>query len=358
MDKKIGAQASSDKQATGIYKLIEEINSIIGVPTITGSQEASGLHKRIENLEEESSSNLKAIDDLEKDKADKNTLNDYYTKEEANAEFLSANEDIFLNDGSLKYGIINEEGKFEEKTDGDPYLVLTLKNSQVISIPAAELVDTYTVANGDTIDLTLTGHEITAEVKPEKIIGNSLGVNTVDLSINDTDKKIHADVNVSNLIASTSGASVYLDSVTSDTPGIPKKLTVKLTDAAQDALNKVQSTRDIADSNKTALEKLTTTLSAYGINNPADNTEAALEEGLITDAIAAEADLRAKDIESVNATIAGEVKSREEAISVLSGNIGAYAYDSENELYHGVGGYFATVQSHIDEVAQDLSQLA
>lgn len=90
--------------------------------------------------------------------------------------------------------LVVQSGKVEVKTaagawgDAGTYIVLTIANqTDPIYINAKDLVDIYTVADTDTIDMTIDGTEIKAEVKISKESGNSLVAKNDGLYVNAPD---------------------------------------------------------------------------------------------------------------------------------------------------------------------------
>lgn len=79
------------------------------------------------------------------------------------------------------------------------YIVLTIANqTNPIYVNAKDLVDVYTVADTATVDLTLTGTEIKADVKISEVQGNSLVAKADGLYVNAPTLPTAADVAVEN----------------------------------------------------------------------------------------------------------------------------------------------------------------
>lgn len=198
--------ASLNTSITDIY------DNKIGSASVIGGKNATGLYVYIE--------------DLEKNKVDNSSLdnyytktdigNNYYTKEEANGVFLSADEELFLTDGIFveSYEYASKDGKYvqwstelnlpESDKKTGPCIILTIKNStatpteNTIIIPAGELVDVYTAKDTNTIDMSVNGLEISADVKTANLIKSQL-TDDVVLTVG-TDNKITTSFNTANII--------------------------------------------------------------------------------------------------------------------------------------------------------------
>lgn len=293
-------------------------------------------------------------------------------KTEAEGKFLSANEGLFLTSGSLKYGEPKDDGSFaEDKENGKPYIILELKDAdnrtdgKTIYIPAGELVDVYAAKDTDTIDMSVDGLEISANVKTASLINsqstddvvlsvdkdnkittsfntpniiNQSATNTVQLSV--TENVVSANVVIDNLIKRDNSSVIYLENDNG-------KIVAKMGDTEQNTLKDITQTTQQVGRNEEAINNLTTTLSTYGINNPVDNAETVLGEGLIKTAISEEAGLR-------------ESKDNE-ILDIINDNIGTYTYTAKTNDTAATStafGYFKQVQNHIEgEAAEIRSEL-
>lgn len=346
-----GAIGDDTKKSTGIYEILDEkVNNIVFEGYKTEQANAFAAYKI-----------------------------------EAENKFLSADEELFLTDGIFfeNYEYASKDNKYvqwstelnlpESDKKTGPCIVLTIKNSttsnpteNTIIIPAGELVDVYTGRDTDTINMSVNGSEISANIKATGLIKsqstddvvltvgtdnkittsfntaniiNQDATNTVQLSVKDN--VVSADVVIDNLIAITPDNAVYL------TKNKDNKLTAQMSTVAQNALNDVTTTYNKAAENQSKIETLTSTLATYGINNPEENAKTVLGEGLIKTAISEETGLR-------------EDKDNQ-ILGIINDNIGTYAYTAKTNdvaATSTASGYFKQVQNHIEgEAAEIRSEL-
>ena len=162
--------------------------------------------------------------------------------------------DLVVESGELKF-CETKDVPVEGLEVGDPYIELVLANATApdnkIYIPVADLVDTYTVDDTDSVDLTLTGTQITADVKVSNTTGNKVSIEsgkglyvapdyigsiddttTVDLDV-DANAKLTAAVKVSATAGNTLTAGA--DGLYVATPFVTAKgntATVNLTETS------------------------------------------------------------------------------------------------------------------------------
>lgn len=375
-----GAIGDDTKKSTGIYEILDEkVNNIVFEGYKTEQANAFAAYKI-----------------------------------EAENKFLSADEELFLTDGIFfeNYEYASKDNKYvqwstelnlpESDKKTGPCIVLTIKNSttsnpteNTIIIPAGELVDVYTAKDTDTIDMSVNGLEISADVKTANLIKsqstddvvlsvgtdnkittsfntaniiNQDATNTVQLSVEEN--VVSADVVIDNLIAVDGSSVVYLAKDNSN------KLVAKMQSGPQSVLDGITKTTEQVGFNKDAIDNLTKTLSAYGINNPEEN-KPVLGEGLIKTAIAAEEQTRgqndaalgeridgistklstlnsyvesiykyAKEEESASGVLQKEIENRESAISTLSNIISDLAGENNTSTVAGNA-------AAISEIAKD-----
>lgn len=103
--------------------------------------------------------------------------------------------------------LVVESGKVEVKAEAGAwgeagtYIVLTIANQEEpIYVNAKDLVDVYTVADTSTVDMTITGTEIKADVKISAEAGNSLVAKTDGLYVNAPTLPTVSDEKVENQV--------------------------------------------------------------------------------------------------------------------------------------------------------------
>ena len=340
-----------NNQLNTIQSDITNIKKEIGDPKVTGGTNATGLYIYLDNLE------ANKVDNTVFESYKTTQANEFEAyKNEADAKFLSADEDLFLVSGNLKYGKL-ENGEWTDDESGKPYIVLVLKNNNdgnidnnTIYIPAEDLVDVYTVTDTDTVDMTLTGLDIKADVKTENLI-NSTDTDTVTLSIDNN--KIKTGFNTSNIIVSAKDSDTVNLSVinnqiaaavntsnivdedtleigTDNLISVNIKRLIENQDNAQVLLK--YSTNDdalyaeLSDSVKTTLNNANTTGNLINKNSEAIDANKTL-------------------IEANKAEFNTYKEEHTTEFSAYKETIGAYSY-SKDKIESS--GYFEQVQNHID----------
>ena len=286
-------------------------------------------------------------------------------KTEAENKFLSADEDLFLVDGYLKYGKLENDTWTDDAAAGKPYIILVLKNNNdsgtdnnTIYIPVEDLVDVYTVTDTDTVDMTLTGLDIKADVKTENLI-SSTDTDTVTLSVEKN--KIKTGFNTSNIIKKTEDT----DSVALSIDNNQIVANVQSGNIIDDDTLKLDGNKKI-QVNLSALIPTDQTNAAVVFSVKENTLQATLSDA--NNSVLANA-ANALQLINNNATAIADnkkefkdyVSEHAKEFSQYAEDIGTYAYTEKTDnaaATSTASGYFEQVQNHIDAVSVSLNNEA
>lgn len=150
--------------------------------------------------------------------------------------------------------------------DGDTHmLTMTLVDGTEVEVDLADLIDTYTVKSSATVELSMTGNEITASVKKSASAGNALVLSADGLFVPEALVKSVSNTATANLAVSAQGQLTATVNVSKEANNQIQAKADGLFVAKTDLSNYYNKTEVNAELNKKADKA--TTLAGYGITD-------------------------------------------------------------------------------------------